>query len=187
MSIIPINVYGDNILRKKAIPVSDVDAKTVELIKSMFDSMHNASGIGLAANQVGSGHSLFVVDLSAVEGYEKTKPIVFINPVISAKSDENIYMEEGCLSIPNLRAEVERPKLIEIKFLDTNLKEHSIEADKLLARVIQHEYDHLQGVMFIDRITEEERKQLKMDLDDIRKRNIDADYPISKLKKEKTR
>jgi peptide deformylase len=185
MSILPINVYGDTILRKKARKVNDVDGKTVEFIKNMFESMHNASGIGLAANQVGSGKSIFVVDVSTVEGYEKVKPIVFINPEILLNSEEKILMEEGCLSLPYLRAEVERPKIIQVKYFDTDLKEHTLEADKLLARVIQHEYDHLKGIMFVDRIPEEEKNEFKPELKKIRKRKIDADYPIAKPQKVK--
>jgi peptide deformylase len=182
MSIIPINVYGDNILRKKAKKLTDVDGKTIEFIKNMFDSMHNACGIGLAANQVGSNKSLFVVDLSMVEGYEKTKPIVFINPEITGKSSKNIYMEEGCLSLPNLRAEIERPEVIEITYFDTDLKERSLEADELLARVILHEFDHLQGVMFVDHLNEDDRKKLTPELNKIKKRKIDSDYPLSERK-----
>jgi peptide deformylase len=185
MSVLPINVFGDNILRKKAKKLTDIDSEIIRLIKNMFDSMHNASGIGLAANQVGSDKSLFVIDLSAVEGYEKHKPIVMINPEIKVESEEKIYMEEGCLSIPTLRSDVERPKLIEIAYFDTDFKEHKIEADELFARVIQHEYDHLKGIMFIDRIDEDERKILKQDLIDIKNRNIDIDYPITELKKKK--
>jgi peptide deformylase len=185
MSIIPINVFGDNILRKKTKKITNIDADTIRLIKNMFDSMHNASGIGLAANQVGSDKSLFVVDLSVLEDYEKHKPIVMINPVIKTASEEKIIMEEGCLSIPNLRSEIERPSMIEIVYYDTDFREHTIEADELFARVIQHEYDHLQGIMFVDRISEEERKELKKDLIDIKNRKIDADYPISELKKNK--
>jgi peptide deformylase len=184
MAIVPINVFGDSILRKKARKLTDIDAETVRLIKNMFDSMHNASGIGLAANQVGSDKSLFVVDLSTVENYEKQKPIVMINPELKLTSEEKIVMEEGCLSIPYLRSEIERPKMIEIAYYDTDFKEHKIEADELFARVILHEYDHLKGVMFVDRISDEERKALKKELIDIKNRKIDPDYPISdKLKK----
>jgi peptide deformylase len=185
MSILPINVYGDTILRKKARKLTDINAETVRLIKNMFDSMHNASGIGLAANQVGSDKSIFVIDLSVVEGYEKQKPIVMINPIIKAFSEEKIIMEEGCLSIPNLRSEVYRPELIEIAYYDTDFKEHKIEADDLFARVIQHEYDHLQGIMFVDRIDDLERKELKKELIDIKNRKIEADYPITEQKKKK--
>jgi peptide deformylase len=185
MAIIPINVFGDSILRKKAKKLTNIDADTIKLIRNMFDSMHNANGIGLAANQVGADKALFVVDLSIVEDYEKHKPIVMINPEIKLTSKEKIIMEEGCLSIPYLKSEIERPERIEIAYYDTDFKEHKIEADDLFARVILHEYDHLKGVMFVDRISEEERKILKQELINIKNRNIDADYPISEKIKRK--
>ncbi len=182
MSIIPIYVFGDSILRKKAKKLTEIDASVIKLIKNMFESMHNASGVGLAANQVGQDKSLFIVDLSSVEGYEKQKPLVMINPEIKIRSEEKNVIEEGCLSIPYLRAEVERPKIIQINYYDTDMKEHTLEADQFLARVIQHEYDHLKGVMFVDRLAETERKKLKAELNKIKKRKIDAEYPITDLK-----
>jgi len=148
--------------------------------------MHNAGGVGLAANQVGADKSLLIVDLSTVEGYEKQKPLVMINPEIKLRSDEKVVIEEGCLSIPYLRAEVKRPKIIEINYYDTDMKEHTLEADKFLSRVIQHEYDHLNGVMFVDHLADEEKKRLKGELNKIKKRNIEADYPITEAKRVKT-
>ena len=179
MSIVPITMCGDKILRKKAAKVSEVDDKIVGIIADMFETMRNASGIGLAANQIGLNKQIFVVDISPVEDYEKYKPLAMINPKIISKSDETISIEEGCLSIPELRAEVIRPKSIFVSFLDVNLKEHTIEADELFARVIQHEYDHLQGVLFIDYFDDELKKRYKKHLEKIRKRKLDIDYPIS--------
>ncbi|MGA8265815.1 MAG: peptide deformylase [Ignavibacteriaceae bacterium] len=179
MSLLPITLYGDKILRKKTSNVLDVDFYTVKLIKEMFETMKNASGIGLAANQVGANKQIFIVDLSAIEGYEQSKPIVFINPKIETFSEEKIVMEEGCLSIPDVRAEVERPKNVVIKYFDTNMQEQELEADELLARVIQHEFDHLQGVLFIDRITDEVKKKLKKNLNKIKQRKIEFDYPVT--------
>lgn len=179
MSIVPITMCGDKILRKKAAKVSEVDDKIVGIIADMFETMRNASGIGLAANQIGLNKQIFVVDVSPVEDYEKYKPILMINPRITSKSDETISIEEGCLSIPDLRAEVIRPKSIFVSFFDVNMKEHTIEADELFARVIQHEYDHLQGVLFIDYFDDELKKRYKKHLEKIRKRKLDIDYPIS--------
>ncbi len=170
---------GDKILRKKAAKVSEIDDKIVGIIADMFETMRNASGIGLAANQIGLNKQIFVVDVSPVEDYEKYKPLAMINPKIISKSDETISMEEGCLSIPELRAEVIRPKSIFVSFFDVNMKEHTIEADELFARVIQHEYDHLQGVLFIDYFDDEMKKRYKKHLEKIRKRKLDIDYPIS--------
>ena len=179
MSLLPITVCGDKILRKKATKVSEINDKIVGTIADMFETMRNASGIGLAANQIGLNKQIFVVDISPVEDYEKYKPIVMINPRITSKSDETISIEEGCLSIPDLRADVIRPKSIFISFFDVNMKEHTIETDELFARVIQHEYDHLRGVLFIDYFDDAMKKRYKKHLEKIKKRKLDIDYPIS--------
>ncbi len=179
MSILPITVYGDKILRKKVDTVTKIDEKTIELIKFMFDTMKNANGIGLAANQVGVNKSIFVVDVSPAEGYEKYKPITMINPVIIDNSEEIVSIEEGCLSIPDVRAEVLRPKEITIKYQDLDLNEQQMDADDLLARVIQHEYDHLKGILFTDLIDDEMKTKLKKSLNKIQKRKIEINYPIS--------
>jgi peptide deformylase len=179
MSILPITVCGDKILRKKAAKVLKVDDKILKLIDDMFETMDNANGIGLAANQVGANRRLFVVDISKVEDYEDVKPLVLINPKIIEKSVETISYEEGCLSIPDQREDVIRPKQITIEFQDKELNTHTIEADDLLARVIQHEYDHLLGILFTDLVDEETKKRLKKPLNKIRKRKIEVDYPIS--------
>lgn len=179
MSIIPITMCGDKILRKKASKVSEIDDSVVGIIADMFETMRNANGVGLAANQIGLNKQIFVVDVSPVEGYEKYKPIAMINPKIISKSDDTDSIEEGCLSIPELRAEVIRPKSIFVSFFDVNMKEHTIEADELFARVIQHEYDHLQGILFIDYFDDEMKKRYKKHLEKIRKRKLDIDYPIS--------
>lgn len=179
MSILPITVCGDKILRKKAAKVLKVDESIVKLIDDMFETMHNANGIGLAANQVGANRQVFVLDISKVDDYEDTKPLALINPKIIARSKEKVIFEEGCLSIPDLREDVLRPKEITIEFQDKNLKTHTIEADDLLARVMQHEYDHLLGILFTDLVDEETKKRLKKPLNKIKKRKIEVDYPIS--------
>jgi peptide deformylase len=179
MTVLPITVYGDKILRKKTKKVTEVDLKTIELIKNMFDTMRNANGIGLAANQVGSDKSIFVVDLSQVEDYEDTKPLALINPKIIKRSEKKVIIEEGCLSIPEIREEVERPETITIVYHDTDLNEHTLEADDLLARVMQHEYDHLQGILFTDLVSDEVKKKLKKDINNIRRRKIEIKYPIT--------
>ena len=176
MAILPITIYGDKILKEKTKPVKQVDDEIIRNIRDMFQTMRNASGIGLAANQVGLNKSIFVVDISPVEGYEDSEPIAMINPIITAHSDDSIIYEEGCLSLPSLRADVERPEIIEIKYLDPDEKEHIIEADDWLARVIQHEYDHLLGKMIPDRVDAELKKKLKSLLTNIMNRNVDVDY-----------
>lgn len=179
MSILPITVCGDKILRKKATKVIEIDEKIVGIIADMFETMRNANGIGLAANQIGVNRQIFVVDISPVEGYEKYKPLALINPKIISKSDETSSFEEGCLSIPDLRADIIRPKGIFIQYFDTNMKEHTIEADDLLARVMQHEFDHLQGILFIDYLDEESQKRYKKHLAKIKKRKLEINYPVS--------
>jgi peptide deformylase len=179
MAIIPITLYGDKILRKKVKLVQDVDSQTVSEIKSMFETMRNANGIGLAANQVGLDKAIFVIDVSVVDGYEKIKPVVMINPKIVLASDEEVYMEEGCLSVPKLKAEVSRPGQVKMSYYDTDMKEQTLEADKLFSRVIQHEYDHLLGIFFTDKVEDEVKKMLKKDLNKIKNHKVDTDYPIA--------
>ena len=158
MALLPITLIGDKILRRKVKKVSDVNMETVELIKNMFQTMRNANGIGLAANQVGADKSIIICDLSVVEDYKKFKPMVLINPEIIFRSEEKIIMEEGCLSIPDIRCEIERPRQIVLKYWDTEMKEHELEATDLLARVIQHEFDHLSGILFTDLVDQMEKK-----------------------------
>lgn len=179
MGLLPITLIGDKILRKKAAEVEEVDIKTIELIKNMFDTMHNANGIGLAANQVGSNKSIFVVDMSVLEEYKDHNPLVFINPRIINRSDETAFVEEGCLSIPDIRGEVERPKSVTVAYQNTDLKEKTMDADDFLARVIQHEYDHLQGVLFTDLISDEMKKKVKNDILKIKKRKWEFQYPVT--------
>lgn len=179
MSLLPITLYGDKILRKKTSKVTKGDNKTIELVRNMFDTMRNANGIGLAANQVGVDKQIFVIDISPVEGYEKNKPMTIINPRIIERSEEKDIVEEGCLSIPGIRAEVERPKTITIVYQDIDLKEHTLKADDLLSRAMQHEYDHLQGVLFIDYMTQQFQKEIKQELENIKKRKAEVDYPVS--------
>ncbi|HMN47505.1 MAG TPA: peptide deformylase [Ignavibacteriaceae bacterium] len=179
MSILPITVYGDKILRKKVDNITKIDDKTIEIIKFMFDTMKNANGIGLAANQVGVNKSIFVIDISRIEGYEKYKPITMINPRIINHSEETEAVEEGCLSIPDVRADVIRPKEITIIYQDIDLTEQKIDAADLYARVIQHEYDHLKGILFVDLLSDEQKKIFKKSLNRIQKRKAEIDYPIS--------
>ncbi|MDP2302136.1 MAG: peptide deformylase [Ignavibacteria bacterium] len=179
MGILPVTLYGDKILRKKAKKIEKIDNPVIKLIGDMFETMRNADGMGLAANQVGSDSSLFIIDLSLVKGYEKLKPMVFINPKIIGQSEEESLVEEGCLSIPDIRAKIKRPEAIKIVYNDPELKEHTLEADKLLARVIQHEYDHLQGIFFTDRLDDETLKRYKKSLLKIKNRKIEIDYPVT--------
>lgn len=179
MAILPIQLYGDRLLKEKAKKVKKVDDGLIIKIKNMFDTMRNANGIGLAANQVGYEESIFVIDISLAEGFEKVKPIVAINPQIILESDERIIMEEGCLSLPNIRADVERAEKIKIRFIDADENEVELEADDLYARVLLHEYDHLIGKTFPDRLAFLAKKRLQNELGLISDRDIDVDYPVT--------
>ena len=179
MSIIPITVYGDKILRQKAKMVTAVSAEIIDKIRNMFDSMRNARGIGLAANQVGYRDSIFVLDLNGTEGYENFKPVAMINPEIVLQSDEKVVIEEGCLSLPTIRADVERSETIKVRYLDPDENIVEMDADDLLARVILHEYDHLIGKMIPDRVAEDVKKNLQKGLSNIIKREVEIDYPIT--------
>jgi len=150
MSLLPIYPYNAAVLREKTRPVSAIDAKLTRLIFDMIETMHVANGIGLAANQVGVGVSLFVMDLSSVEGYSSDTRVIMINPVITDVWGDDIAFEEGCLSVPNVREEIIRPEKLHIRYRDQNFEELEMEVDGMPARVIQHEYDHLQGVFFTD-------------------------------------
>jgi len=179
MAILPITLIGDKILRHKVKKVSDVDVETVELIKNMFQTMRNANGIGFAANQIGADKSIIVIDVSVIEEYKNIKPLVLINPDIIYRSEEKIIMEEGCLSIPDIRCEIERPSQIVVKYKDTDMVKHELEASALLARVIQHEFDHLNGILFTDLIDQDLKKKLKKPLNLIKNRQLEVDYPVT--------
>ncbi len=179
MSIIPITVYGDKILRQKSKKIISVNDETIDKIRNMFDTMRNARGIGLAANQVGYRDSIFILDLKGTEGYENFKPVTMINPEIVLQSDKKVVIEEGCLSLPTLKADVERSEEIKVRYMDADENIIEIDADDLLARVILHEYDHLIGKMIPDRVAEDVKKTLQKDLSNIINREVEIDYPIS--------
>lgn len=165
------------ILRKKTTTISKVDSKLINLVQDMFYSMDAASGIGLAAPQVNLGISLAVIDISGIEEHKKVKPIVLINPEITDSHGE-IEIEEGCLSIPELRAPVTRPKDINLKYQDFDLNEVEIELKGFLSRVAQHEIDHLNGKLFIDYLSDEKKKEIKKQLTLIKKGKVNTEYPL---------
>ena len=138
----------DPILRKKCEPLEKVDAETKKLMDDMLETMYAAPGIGLAAVQVGILKRLVVIDIS--KGEEEKKPIFLINPQIIHKSKKTSVYEEGCLSLPGQFAEIERPAECTLKYIDYNGKEKELKADGLLATCVQHEVDHLNGILFID-------------------------------------
>ncbi|MDR7028327.1 peptide deformylase [Rhizobium rosettiformans] len=158
MTIKPLIILPDPLLRQVSAPIERVDAELEQFIDDMLETMYEAPGIGLAAIQVGVPRRLLVIDL-AKEG-EEPAPLVFINPEILKSSDERSVYEEGCLSIPDYYAEVERPAAITVKSLGRDGKEQLTEADGLLATCLQHEIDHLNGVLFIDHISRLKREMV---------------------------
>ena len=152
-----ILVIPDPLLRKVSEPVNSVNKEVKNLMDDMLETMYAAPGIGLAAVQIGVLKRIIVIDLS--KDNEKKNPLFIVNPEITFKSNELISYEEGCLSIPNQFAEVKRPSSCKLNFLDYNGKKKEISADGLLATCIQHEVDHLDGILFIDHLS-----KLKKDL-----------------------
>ncbi|MBV2184175.1 MAG: peptide deformylase [Rhizobium sp.] len=158
MTIKPLIILPDPVLRQVSTPIERVDAELQKLADDMLETMYEAPGIGLAAIQVGVPRRLLVIDVSK-EGEDK-RPLVFINPEIITSSDERSVYEEGCLSIPDYYAEVERPAMVTVKSIDREGKEQLTEADGLLATCLQHEIDHLNGVLFIDHISRLKREMV---------------------------
>lgn len=165
MAVLPIRLYGDPVLRAKAKKVEKFDDELREFIASMIETMHAAEGIGLAAPQVGVSRALCVIDVGLIE--EGQLPRAFINPVIHASSQETDVREEGCLSIPGITEDVRRPQGIRLSYQDEFGVEHELECQGLLARVLQHEIDHLHGVFFTDKLSSIKRKMLSKKLRNI--------------------
>lgn len=151
MTIKPLIILPDPLLRQQSKPVEQVDAEITRLADDMLETMYDAPGIGLAAIQIGVPRRMLVIDVSRED--EERKPIVFINPEILTVSDDVSTYEEGCLSIPDYYAEVERPAALTVAYIDREGKKQTVEADGLLATCLQHEIDHLNGVLFIDHIS----------------------------------
>lgn len=155
MPIKPLVILPDPILRLVSKPVERVDAPLRKLADDMLETMYDAPGIGLAAIQIGEPLRMLVIDLAKED--EEPAPHVFINPEVLERSDARSVYEEGCLSIPDYYAEVERPASVRVKYLDRDGKDQELEADGLMATCLQHEIDHLDGVLFIDHISKLKR------------------------------
>ncbi|MBO9629122.1 MAG: peptide deformylase [Shinella sp.] len=158
MTIKPLIILPDPILRQVSSPIETIDSEVKKLADDMLETMYDAPGIVLAAIQIGVARRMLVLDVSK-DGEDK-QPLVFINPEIVASTDARSVYEEGCLSIPDYYAEVERPAGITVKHLDRDGKEQLTEADGLLATCLQHEIDHLNGVLFIDHISKLKREMV---------------------------
>lgn len=177
--ILPIRAYGDPVLRKKCKPIDKDYPELQKLIADMFETMEGSNGVGLAAPQIGRDIRLFVIDSRPLYRDEKQGTgvrKVFINAEMLNEYGDEWPFEEGCLSIPDIREDVSRNAKLKIRYQDENFETHEEEFDKVTARVIQHEYDHIEGVLFIDHISAFKRNLLKSKLAKISKGKIDVDY-----------
>jgi peptide deformylase len=184
--ILPIVAYGDPVLRAKA---KDIDANYPELttlIDNMWETMYAAQGVGLAAPQIGLPIRLFLVDAQPFAADPDLDPIeqkelrsfkkVFINPVITSRFGITESFNEGCLSIPNVREDVDRLFDITIEFLDENFEKQELELNGISARVVQHEYDHIEGILFTDKLSPLKKRLIKSRLVNISKGKVKVDY-----------
>ena len=158
MAVREILILPDKRLRKVSEPVKKIDAAIRKLVDDMFETMYDAPGIGLAAIQIGTSKRVVTMDLAKKE--EPKNPQVFINPEIVWSSDEKAVYEEGCLSIPEIYSDVERPAQVKVKYLDLEGELHEIEANGLLSTCLQHEVDHLNGILFIDHLSRLKRERI---------------------------
>jgi peptide deformylase len=189
--VLPIVVYGDPVLRKKCVDIEKTHENLPQLIQNMYETMYDAHGVGLAAPQIGKAIRLFVIDASPfaevdedeepefseeemkqMDGFKKT----FINARILEETGEEWKFNEGCLSIPKIREDVLRKPTLTIEYYDEKFKKHTETYSGVIARVIQHEYDHIEGVLFTDKISPFKRKLISGKLTDISKGKFRADY-----------
>ena len=195
--ILPIVAYGENILKTKAVNITSSYPGLKKLINDMWETMYNANGVGIAAPQIGKSIRLFVIDASP---FSEDKEIsddeistlknfkeVFINPEIIDETGDEWNFMEGCLSIPNIREDIKRKEKITIKYYNESFEEIELDLQGLAARVVQHEYDHIEGVLFIDKLSSLKKKLLKGKLNDISKGKIKTEYkmryPQGKIKR----
>ena len=177
--IYPIVVYGDPILRKRGKDIEPGSIEVKHLSEDMFETMENAHGLGLAGPQIGKSIRMFVVDGRPMqeEGMENFKK-VFINPEILEEGGEKWMFEEGCLSIPSIREDISRRQFLVIRYFDENWVQHEEEFDGVQARIIQHEHDHVEGILFTDHLPPLKKKLLKGRLTNISKGKVKIEYQI---------
>jgi len=157
MTILTVLNFPDNRLRTKAIDVAEVNDEIRTIVDDMFDTMYEENGVGLAATQINVHQRIVVIDVSE----DKKEPLVLINPEIIIKSEETLINEEGCLSVPGCYAKVDRHAQVTVKALDKNGNEFTLDGDELLSICIQHELDHLQGILFVDYLSPLKRQRIK--------------------------
>ena len=179
--LLPIVAFGDPVLRKKGSEVKPGHPGLGKLIADMYETMEEASGVGLAAPQVGHSIRLFITDGTVLGDQDESARDfrqVFINPVVKPLQEEEWSYNEGCLSIPGIREDVVRPEAIHVSFYDEKFTFHEKTFSGIPARIILHEYDHIEGVLFIDRLSALRRSLLKKKLIDISKGKVDVDYKM---------
>lgn len=184
--ILPIFAYGQPVLKKIAEEIDASYPDLEQLIENMWETMYEADGVGLAAPQIGLPIRLFVVDtIQTKEEEEKEEGIksVFINAEKIAESGPEWAYEEGCLSIPDIRGDVNRPPQLKLRYQDENFQEHVTVFTGINARVIQHEYDHIEGVLFVEHLKPIKKRRIKRKLENIKKGNIDVEYKMKFAKK----
>ncbi|MBR1626058.1 MAG: peptide deformylase [Bacteroidales bacterium] len=181
--ILPIVGYGHSILRKKTQDITKDYPQIKELTENMFETMYKANGVGLAAPQVNLPISVLVIDTDVFKGsYPEGEgwKIAMINPEIIESSSDTWAFEEGCLSVPGIHEEVLRPREVKVRYFDTDFNEHEEILSGIRARVFQHEFDHLQGKVFVERLSNIKRAFLKKKLKDIEQNKIRTDYKMIK-------
>ena len=176
--ILPIVAYGFSELRERSSPITKDYPDLKTLIENMYETMYGANGIGLAAPQIGKGIRLFIVDGTPIDDEPDMEDfrMTFINPEIIKEEGELWDYNEGCLSIPTVREDVKRKSKITIRYQDENFKSHEQQFEGIKARIIQHEYDHIEGVLFTDYLGPLKKRMLKRKLTNISKGNVQVDY-----------
>ncbi len=185
--ILPVTLYGDPVLKKRALEISPDHEKLQDIIKNMWQTMYAASGVGIAAPQVSLSIRLFLVDTIQLKD-KKNKDFVglkkvFVNPTIIEKTGDEWKYEEGCLSIPGIREDVLREQNIKIHYFDENFNEFTEDYNEINARVILHEYDHIDGILFTDKLNLLKKKLLLPKLTRISRGEVDVDYRVKAYKK----
>ena len=195
--ILPVVAYGDPVLKKKAVEITPEYPNLKALIENMYDTMYGAYGVGLAAPQIGLSIRLFLVDASPFaddevlgeeeQNFLKNFKHTFINPIILEESGDEWAFNEGCLSIPEVREDVFRKPNIKVQYQDEDFNTKTMELSGLAARVFQHEYDHIEGVLFTDKLSSLKKRLIKGKLANISKGKVDVDYrmkfPLAKKKR----
>lgn len=179
--ILPIVGYGNSVLKTKAVDITPDYPELETLISDMWETMYNASGVGLAAPQIDRAIRLFIIDAEPFgEEDEKLKGFkkVFINPRMVDQSGPEWYFNEGCLSFPDLRSDVSRKSIIKVNYFDENFQQHEESFTGIAARIIQHEYDHIEGIVFVDRVSPLKRRLMKNKLTAIVKGTVSPGYKM---------